>query len=315
MNITVIGSLVMDLSLRVPQLVQPGGVVHGHDLQVACGGRGANQACAASRLSGQLPLSSQGREPGGGVALIGVVGQDLFGDAMLASLQAEGVDTHAVSRRADGASGCFIVATDPQGQTELLVANGANGSLTADEVQRHAELIRSSRAVLAQLEVAYEAVEVGLSIARHAGVLTILNAAPTYRYQPQLLPLCDVLTLNAREASEITGIEALDTASAANAAARLRGLGAGAVIVTLGADGLWVDAPGCQTHLPSFQVPVVDTLGAGDTFAGALAAILCEGADMLTAARFAVAAAALSVTRQGAQPSIPWRAEVERFLQ
>lgn len=291
----------MDLTLQVPHLVQPGGVAHGHDLQVACGGRGANQACAVARM-------------GQPVALIGVAGQDLFGDAMLMALQADGVDTQGVLRSAQGTSGCFIVATDPQGKKELLVSNGINAGLSAQDVQQQAARIRNSQMVIAQLEVATEAVQAALHIGRQSGVRTLLNAAPTFRYHPTLLPLCDVLTLNEQEASEITGRAVHDAASAAQAATELRAGGAGAVLVTLGEAGVWVDGPGWEGYLPSYPVQAVDTLGAGDTFTGVLAACLCEGQSLREAAHVAVAAAALSVTRRGAQPSIPRKAEVEAFI-
>lgn len=291
----------IDLTIHVPHLVQPGGVAHGHDLQVACGGRGANQACAVARM-------------GQPVAMIGIAGQDLFGDALLMALQADGVDTQGVLRRAQGSSGCFIVATDPQGQRELLVSNGINAHLSAQDVQQHAERIRTSQAVIAQLEVATEAAEAALLIGRQAGVRTFLNAAPTFRYQPSLLPLCDVLTLNEQEASEITGRAVHDTAAAALVATELRAAGAQAVLVTLGEAGVWVDSPEWEGHLPSYPVQAVDTLGAGDTFTGVLAACLCAGQSLREAARFAVAAAALSVTRHGAQPSIPRKAEVQAFI-
>jgi ribokinase len=248
------------------------------------------------------------------VALIGMAGQDLFGDALLMALQADGVDTQGVLRRAQGASGCFIVATDPHGQTELLVSNGINANLSAQDVQQHAERIRTSQAVITQLEVATEAVEAALLIGRQAGVRTLLNAAPTFRFIPSLLPLCDVLTLNEQEASEITGHAVHDAAAAALAATELRAQGAQAVLVTLGEAGVWVDGPGWEGHLPSYPVQAVDTLGAGDTFTGVLAACLCAGQELREAARFAVAAAALSVTRHGAQPSIPRKAEVEAFI-
>ena len=299
--ISVVGSLMMDLTIHVPHLVQPGGVAHGHDVQVACGGRGANQACAVARM-------------GRPVAMIGVAGQDLFGDAMLMALQADGVDTQGVLRRAQGSSGCFIVATDPQGQTERLVSSGINAGLSAQDVQQHAGRIRTSEAVITQLEVSTAAAEAALLIGRQAGIRTFLNAAPTFRYQPSLLPLCDVLTLNEQEASEITGHAVHDAAAAALAATELRAQGAQAVLVTLGEAGVWVDGPGWEGHLPSYPVQAVDVLGAGDTFTGVLAACLCEGLNLREAAHFAVAAAALSVTRRGAQPSIPRKAEVEAFI-
>ena len=300
--ITVVGSLVMDLTVQVPHLVQPGGVVHGHALQVACGGRGANQACAVARMGAQATL-------------IGMVGADLFGDAMLAALAKDGVDTCCVWRSDGGSSGCFVVAADPRGQTEIIVANGINGSLSRGQVESHAALIAASQALITQLETSYESAETALRLAHAAGVLTILNAAPTFRFQTSVLPWCDIVCVNEPEAADIAGSPVHDVEGAARAAAAIRRLGAGSVIVTLGAQGAWVDSQQWQGHVAGYTVEVVDTLGAGDTFAGALAVRLCEGAELRAAVEFATAAAAIAVTRRGAQPSIPSRAEVEEFYQ
>ena len=172
----VVGSLVMDIGIRVPQLVQPGGVVHGNHLQVACGGKGTNQACAIARMGGK-PI------------LIGIVGEDLFGHAMVTALEAEGVDTRGVLRRRGSASGCFVVATDPHGQNEIIVANGINGLLSAADVEQQAAVVSSAQAVLAQLEITFDAVEAALRIARSAHVMTVLNAAPTFRFRGALMSL------------------------------------------------------------------------------------------------------------------------------
>lgn len=299
--ISVVGSLVMDIAFRVPRLVQPGGVIHGSNLSVACGGRGANQASAVAHM-------------GGNPVLIGIVGDDLFGDAMISALAANGVDTHAVVRKRGAASGCFVVASDPQGQTEIIVANGINGMLTASDVEHHASIIRGSQAVLAQLETTFEAVEAALRIARESHVMTILNAAPTFRFRSPLLPLCDVVAVNEKEAGEIAGGVVQNAESAARAATAIREMGARNVLVTLGATGAWVDGQTWRGHIPSYKVTIVDTLGAGDTFVGTLTTRLCEGLDLRTAAGYAVAAAAISVTRLGAQASIPTRVEVDAFL-
>jgi ribokinase len=311
--ITVVGSLVMDITIHVPALaLAPGEVVHGHHLQVACGGKGANQACAVSRLGGQS-------------ALIGVVGVDLFGDAMLAALAAERVDTRGVVRRADGASGCFVVAADPAGQTEIVVANGINASLSAADIDAQAHALSRSRVVIAQLETSLAAVERALQRARQAGALTVLNAAPTFRFQPRLLPWCDVVVMNEHEAAAIAGMAEVTPANARVAAARIKALaisagvstGAAAwalqVLITLGAQGVWVDDIEACGYLAAPTVIVVDTLGAGDTFVGALAVRLSEGATLRAAAEFATVAASISVTRPGALPSIPQRHEVDDF--
>ncbi len=300
-SIAVVGSLLLDVSIRARQLVQPGGVVHGQESRADCGGRGANQACAAARL-------------GERASLIGAVGDDILADALVSAVAREGVDTRAIVRRSGATSGCFIIVRDIAGATEIVVANGANGALSAADVERHAGIIVSAQALLVQLETSPAAVETALRIARAAGVRTILNAAPAGRSLPDLLPLCDAVTVNEQEAGALSGIPVRDTNGAARAAAAIRALGAGGVYVTLGAGGAWVDGLRWSGHLPGYAVPVVDTLGAGDTFAGALAVRLSKGADERAAAAFAAAAAALSVTRAGALPAIPSRREVEDFL-
>ncbi len=291
----------MDISIRVPRLVQPGGIVHGNNLQVSCGGRGANQAYAVARI-------------GGVPALIGIVGEDLFGNAMVTALTAAGVDTQAVLRRRGAASGCFVVATDLQGQSEIVVANGINGALSAADVVQYAAMIASSQAVLTQLETTFEAVEAALRIGREAGALTVLNAAPTFRFRGALLPLSDYVVVNEKEAGEIAGGVVKSIESAMRAATTMKVMGARNVLVTLGETGVWVDGDAWRGHIPSYAVPVVDTLGAGDTFTGALTVRLCEGFELRAAAEYAVAASAISVTRLGAQPSIPTRREVDTFL-
>lgn len=299
--ITVVGSVVMDVTMRVPRLAQPGDVVHGYALQVAVGGKGANQAYAAARMGAQT-------------ALIGITGADLSGAAMLAALSSAGVDTRAVVRRTGMASGCFVVATDPQGQYEILVANGINGMLSAADVEQQAALLRTSQAVIAQLETTGEAVETALQIARASDVLTVLNPAPASRLRREWLALCDYVIVNEQEATSISGVEVSGVSGAGEAAQVVRAQGARNVLVTLGAAGVWVDAEAWRGHVGGYRVEMVDTLGAGDIFTGAFVTRLCEGAGVRTAAQFATAAAAISVTRAGAQPSTPDRDEVEHLL-
>jgi ribokinase len=224
------------------------------------------------------------------------------------------VDTRAVARRADGNSGCFVVASDPQGQQQIIVSNGINGSLRRSDIEQHREMIAASQALITQLEINADAAETALRLAREAGVPTLLNAAPTFRYRPSILELADTLIVNAPEAAQLSQIAVQDAAGASAAAAALRAQGARDVLITLGADGVWVEAQEWRGYLPAYPALEVDALGAGDTFVGAYAVQRAAGAGVQAAARFATAAAALSVTRVGAQASIPTVHEVTDFM-
>ncbi|BCX04629.1 MAG: ribokinase [Candidatus Roseilinea sp.] len=300
--ITVVGSLNMDLIIRVPRFPVPGEAIHGEDLQTACGGKGANQAYAVARM---------GRR----ACMIGCVGVDAFGEAMLENLRAVGVDTHGVIRRAGSASGtAMILVHEETGQNEIVVASGANRTLTAADVQAAEGRLAQSDAVIAQLETSLPATEAAMAIARQASRLSVLNPAPFAPLDDALLQLCDYLIPNENEASRLTGVEVRDPESAAAAARALRARGARNVLVTLGAGGVWVEAEAWCGHVPAFPVVAVDTVAAGDTFIGAFVTRLVEGASVREAAQFGCAAAAIAVTRPGAQPSIPGREEVESFL-
>lgn len=299
--LTVVGSLLIDIAMRMGRLAQPGEVQHAQDMHAALGGKGANQAVAAVRMGAE-------------VALIGIVGEDILGEAILAALAATGVNTRGVLRRAGMSSGCFVLAWDAQERSQILVSNGINAALTVDDVTAHADLLRASQAVVAQLEVAPQAVACALQIAHAASVLTVLNPAPVARLQTSLLALCDYVIVNEHEAASIGGTPVRDGADADVVARQIKAQGARNVLVTLGAQGVWVDAEGWQGHIRGYAVDTVDTIGAGDTFIGAFVARLCEGADAPTAARFATAAAAIAVSRSGALPAIPARGEVEALL-
>ena len=299
--ITILGSLNMDLIIRVPQFAQPGETIHGDDFRTACGGKGANQAYAAAKSGGE-------------VALIGSVGNDDFGTAMLINLQSVGVDTRQIEISQTAPSGVALITVDQSAQNTIVVAAGANHTVTAEPVQRAATLIEQSQAAITQLETTMGAVEAFLSLARKAGVLTVLNPAPYAALSDTILGLCDYIVPNENEASKLTGIAVTDIDSAQAAAAALKARGAKQVLVTLGANGVWVDADAFRGHIPSFKVKAVDTTAAGDTFIGAFVVRLCEGASVAEAARFGCAAAAIAVTRMGAQPSVPDRAEIDQLL-
>jgi ribokinase len=300
--ITVIGSLNMDLLIEVARLPRRGETVPGTDLRRAPGGKGANQAVAAARL-------------GARVAMIGAVGADAVGNEMIANLAAAGVDTSGIERRPGDASGSALIVVERDGQNQIVIAAGANGTLSAADVAQHAGLIRRSHAVIAQLETPLEAVDAAFGVAREAGVTIILNPAPFVALDESLLRRCDWIIPNEIEAERLGGLDVRDVAGARAAAHAIQQRSGGAnIIVTLGAEGAWITSSSFTGHILAPKVEALDTVGAGDTFIGAFAARLVEGSGAREAARFACAAAALAVTRRGAQAGIPTRAEVEAFV-
>ena len=300
--ILVVGSFNMDLVLEVPRFPRPGEAILGRNFRRACGGKGANQACAIARL-------------GAPVAIIGAVGQDAFGDEMRANLAAAGVDITAVARREDVASGTAMIVLDATGQNQIVVANGANDTLLPADIERYADPIRHSRALVIQLETPMSGVETACRLAHEAGVPVLLNPAPFAPVTPALLRCCRFIIPNEGEATQLTGIDVRDPASAAAAARQLRATAPQAeVLITLGANGVWVDGHNFTGHVPGVPVTAVDTVGAGDTFIGAFITRWLEGAAVTEAARFGCAAAAIAVTRKGAQTSLPTRAEVEAAM-
>jgi ribokinase len=300
--ITVVGSFNMDLFIEVPRFPAPGETLFGRNFRRAPGGKGANQAYTIARM-------------GQPAAMIGALGRDAFGEEMAANLKAVGVNTTGVVWRNDIASGVGMVTLDATGQNQIIVANGANDTLAAEDVRQQSTLIAKSRALVTQLETPLESVEAALSLAREAGIPAILNPAPYSPVPDALLALCDWIIPNEIEAAKLSGIEVRDDKTAARAAAAIRKRSrCPNILVTLGANGVWIDTPHHSLHVPGFKVEAVDTVGAGDTFIGAWVTKLVEGADIREAVRFGCAAAAIAVTRRGAQASIPTRAEVADFL-
>ena len=304
--LVVVGSLNMDFVVTVERLPAPGETVLGRDFQMIPGGKGANQACAAGRLSG-------GAVP---VRMIGRVGYDVFADHLKASLSAAGVDVSFVHATRSAPTGVALIWVERSGQNSIVVASGANYALAAAEVEAMRPALRGARFALFQLETPLDTVGAALALAREEGARTILDPAPARPLGPELLALVDILTPNETEALALLGRPAgrMSAGEAPEVAAALRRLGPAAVLLKLGDQGcLFSDASGFW-HVPAFPVEVRDTTAAGDTFNAALAVALAEGRPMETALPFANAAAALSVTRLGAQASIPTRAEADEFL-
>lgn len=300
--VTVVGSLNMDLLIDTERLPAPGETVRGERFRRAAGGKGANQACAVARM-------------GMACAMIGAVGEDAFGDELLRDLAGDGVDVSSVRKLREVATGVAMITVDASGRNQIVVAAGANGGITPGDVRRDSELLQRSKALIAQLEVPVAVVESVLSEARERSVLTVLNPAPFAPLPDALLQCCDWIIPNEVEAGQLVGRAVQSVAEAAGAAGEIRRRSDGGnVAVTLGRDGVWIESDDFAGHVPGFDVNAVDTVAAGDTFIGAFVVRLVEGAAVRDAARFACAAAALSVMRPGAQASIPVRAEVEAWL-
>lgn len=299
-KVVVIGSLNMDLVTRAPRLPKGGETLIGQSFTTVSGGKGANQAVAAARLGAQ-------------VSMIGCVGNDAYGEALRGALLAEQIDCRAVST-VDGSSGVALIVVDDSSQNSIVIVPGANGALTAETIDRFDSVIRAADVLICQLEVPDASVGHALKRGRELGKTVILNPAPASRPLPSdWYASIDYLIPNESEASALSGlsVDSLDTAQAA--ATRLIALGAGKVIITLGAQGsLFADGQRFE-HFPALVVKAVDTTAAGDTFVGGFAAALAAGNDEAQAIRFGQVAAALSVTRAGAQPSIPALSDVQAF--
>jgi ribokinase len=305
-TIVVVGSLNMDFVVGVERLPAPGETVLGRDFQMIPGGKGANQACAAARLAAG---SVQ-------VRMVGRVGYDTFGDHLKASLSAAGVDVSAVHATRSHATGVALIPVDTSGQNSIVVAPGANHALIASDAEAMRSVFRGARLALFQLESPLDTVAAALKIARDEGARTILDPAPAQPLSAELLSSVDILTPNESEASLL-----LDrpprriTPSDAPALARsLREHGSTAVLLKLGDQGCFYCDGQTEIRSPAFPVKARDTTAAGDVFNAGLAVALAEDRPIADALRFANAAAAISVTRMGAQASVPSRSEVNQFL-
>lgn len=297
--VVVLGSSNTDLVVRVERIPSEGETVLGSDLFRAAGGKGANQAVAAARLGAE-------------VRFVGAVGGDEFGRQALAGLRAEGIDTDLVRVLGGVPSGVALITVDAAGRNAIAVAPGANSSVSAQDARSAVAALPEGSVLLAQLEVPIEVVREGLHAARAGRHRTVLNPAPVPPggLPPELLALVDVLTPNEHEAAALVGRDAAPEELARELLER----GTGAVVITLGEQGALVATREEQERLPVHRVDAIDTTAAGDAFSGGLVAALAEGRTLPDAARFASAVAALSVTKRGAQPSMPSRAEVERLL-
>jgi ribokinase len=298
--VVVFGSINMDLVVRTPRLPTPGETLTGHTFFTAPGGKGANQAVACARLG--VPTRMVGR-----------VGDDLFGEQLRASLRSFGVQDDGVLTT-PGPSGVALIAVDDLAENTIVIVPGANGSVSIADIPRLEAVLDGARILLVQLEVPIETVVAAARAAHTRGVTVILDPAPALPLPDELYALADIITPNEHEATTLTGIAVHDDQGAIAAARALIARGARSVALKLGARGaLTADAEGEQFWSP-FTVTPVDTVAAGDAFNGGLAVALSEGRSFNEAIRWGLAAGALSVTRHGAQPSMPERNEVLTLL-
>lgn len=302
-RVVVVGSVNTDLVLRVPHLPSPGETVSGSGLLTLPGGKGANQAVAAARQ-------------GASVHFVGAVGDDDFGVRQRQTLSREGIDMTHLAMAAGQATGVAMIGIDAQGQNMIMLSAGANGGVSVDEVEGARSVIESADILLCQLEIPLPAVRRAIDIAYAKGVPVMLNPAPARPLDPDLLSKVDYLLPNETEAASLTGlpVAAGHGEQARRAAEALRAAGARSVLITLGAAGVLVADERTSVLEPAVAVPVVDTTGAGDTFVGCFVVAVAQGRLIGDAVREAQCAAALKVTRLGAQASIPRRHEVQAFM-
>lgn len=300
-KLVVLGSVNADHVLQVPTFPRPGETLHGRNYQVIPGGKGANQAVAAARLKADI-------------GFIACVGDDAFGIESCERFKLDGMDIRGVKVQADCPTGIAMIQVSDRGENSICLSAEANDRLTAEAIEDDLPSIRAASYLLMQLETPIDGIIKAAQVAKQAKTNVVLNPAPARELPSSLLSCVDVITPNETEAQVLTGITVTDDTSAQQAATVLHQQGIEIVIITLGAKGVWLSENGRGQLIPGFRVSATDTTAAGDTFNGAFVTGLLENMPLESAIKFAHAAAAISVTRFGAQTSIPTRQEVDEFL-
>ena len=300
--IIILGIFVADTAYRADRQPRMGETILGTSFVLGPGGKGSNQAVAAAMAGGQVHFITR-------------LGNDAFADIARSTWSKAGVHPEVTVDPDSYTGAAYIFIEDATGNNAIIVAAGAAGRVSVDDVETKSDLIASASVFVTQLEQPIPAALRGLQIARGAGVTTILNPAPAAPLDDAMLALCDYLTPNESEAETLTGLPVTSIAEAEAAADALMARGVGAVIITLGSNGALYRDRTCSVHVPVISAgPVVETTGAGDAFNGALAVALSEGQDVVQAMRFACATAGISVTRAGTAPAMPARAEIDALL-
>jgi ribokinase len=302
-RILVVGSINLDLVVSTNRIPQIGETITGKDFQTFFGGKGANQAVGVARL-------------GYPVSMIGRVGNDEFGRSLRRALSLAGVQAQAVRVTSQTPSGVALITVESQGRNSIVVIPGANGKLTPWDIRRELALVRSAGLILSQLEIPLETVDYLAAAAARFGIPFVLDPAPAQKLPSSLLKRVAWLTPNETEAGILCGAspDAVTTESARKVAKSLLKRGPQNIALKLGSRGVYWASGNGESFVPAFKVQAVDSTAAGDAFNAGLAVSLMKGAEPPEAVRFASAVAALSVTRAGAQPSMPTAREVSRFL-
>ncbi len=300
-KLVVFGSVNADHVLQVPTFPRPGETLHGRNYQVIPGGKGANQAVAAARLNADI-------------GFIASVGDDPFGINIRESFKVDGINISGVKLQPNCPTGIAMIQVSESGENSICISAEANAKLTAEAIEPNLEQIRHAQYLLMQLETPLDGIIKAALVAKEAETKVILNPAPARELSDELLACVDIITPNETEAEVLTGITITDDHSAQQAADTLHRKGIDTVMITLGAKGVWLSRCSKGVIIPGFRVQATDTTAAGDTFNGAFVTGLLEEMPLESAIKFAHAAAAISVTRFGAQTSIPFRTEVDAFL-
>lgn len=301
-RIAVIGSINTDMVVRSPEIPTPGQTLMGHSFITTGGGKGANQAVAAARLGGE-------------VSLIARIGADAFGEISLENFKKENINTAHVYTDQNAPSGIAIIVVDDKGENVIVVAPGANTLLNEDDIQKAEDTIKNADIVLLQLEIPMNTVAKGVTLAKKYNRTVILNPAPASAIPEDILQHIDIITPNQTEALALTGITVNDMPSGQQACDILHKKGITTVIITMGEQGAYLSSGNDKQMVAGYNAgKAIDTVAAGDTFCGGLAIAIAEGKSLYEAIQFANAAAALSVTKAGAQASIPNRDDVTKLL-
>lgn len=300
-KITVVGSSNTDMVIKADHLPVPGETILGGIFLMNPGGKGANQAVAAARL-------------GGDVTFICKTGNDIFGRQSLQLFEEEGIDTSYLFSDSIHPSGVALITVDRNAENCIVVASGANAALSPSDLKQARDMILQSSMILMQLEIPIDTVTYVAATAFEKNIQIVLNPAPVCKLSDKLLSYISILTPNKTEAEMLSGIKVYNIESAKEAAQKIKIKGVKTVIITLGSKGALVLHENVFTHVPACSVEAVDTTAAGDVFNGALVVALSEGKDILEATAYACKASAISVTKFGAQASIPYKREVDAFL-
>lgn len=300
-NIVVIGGFTMDLVVKTPRAPENGETILGTNFKRYPGGKGANQAVAAARL-------------GGNVTMIGKLGTDSFGDEVFAMLEQDQINTEYIGREPAYPTGIGSIVLDQNGDNRIIVIPGANSQVKAEHLPSYSEALIQANMLLVQLELDFEMNQKAVEMGFEMGIPVLLNPAPGRELSDEILAKVTYLTPNETEAEIITGISIKTVEDAKAAVQYLLDKGVKVVVMTMASEGALIGDKEGIRHIPGYKVKAIDTVAAGDSFNGALAYSILKGNSLDESVRFANAVGALTVTKEGAIPSLPYAKEVEAFL-